>query len=145
MRRHRVKMVLAGATAVWGAAPLAGPAAPGAGGGAPGGALRPAVEVPRLGAAKRGGADPGPPGGGGRARGTPPLDGQAGVPGQRKWALPPFRISPLMYSPAGGPGRRRQTHASFRARSPGQPLTTAAPWTSPWFPPRYMQNFRKAA
>jgi transposase len=43
------------------------------------------------------------------------------------------------------PGRRRQVHAYFRARSPDQMLATAAPWTSPWFPPRYMQNLRKAA
>ncbi|MFD7814137.1 IS630 family transposase [Streptomyces sp. NPDC059785] len=39
------------------------------------------------------------------------------------------------------PGRRRQIHAFFRTRSPGQLLTTAAPWTSPWFPSSYRQNF----
>jgi transposase len=43
------------------------------------------------------------------------------------------------------PGRRRQLHAFFRARSPDQLLTTAAPWTSPWFPHSYKQNFWKAA
>ena len=43
------------------------------------------------------------------------------------------------------PGRPRQIHAYFCARSPGQLLTTAAPRPSLWFPPRYMQNFRKAA
>jgi transposase len=43
------------------------------------------------------------------------------------------------------PGRRRQVHAYFRARAPGQLLATAAPWTSPWFPPRYMQNLWNAA
>ena len=32
------------------------------------------------------------------------------------------------------PGRRRQVHAFFRARSPDQPLVTAAPWTSPVVP-----------
>ncbi|MBL7625867.1 IS630 family transposase [Frankia sp. CN6] len=43
------------------------------------------------------------------------------------------------------PGRRRQIHAFFRARSPDQMLTTAAPWTSPWLPPGYAQDFRNAA
>ena len=33
------------------------------------------------------------------------------------------------------PGRLRQIHAPFRARSPDQMLATAAPWTSPWLPP----------
>jgi transposase len=39
------------------------------------------------------------------------------------------------------PGRLRQIHAFFRARSPDQMLDTAAPWTSPWLPPGYEQNF----
>jgi hypothetical protein len=39
------------------------------------------------------------------------------------------------------PGRRRQLHAFFRARSPDRLLATAAPWTSPWFPDSYAQNF----
>jgi hypothetical protein len=43
------------------------------------------------------------------------------------------------------PGRRRQVHAFFRARSPDQLLDTAAPWTSPWLPPGYEQNFWNAA
>jgi DDE superfamily endonuclease/Homeodomain-like domain len=43
------------------------------------------------------------------------------------------------------PGRLRQIHAFFRARSPGQLLATAAPWTSPWLPPGYEQNFWNAA
>ncbi|MEU9917821.1 IS630 family transposase [Streptomyces sp. NPDC051001] len=43
------------------------------------------------------------------------------------------------------PARRRQVHAFFRNRSPSQLLTTAAPWTSPWFPTSYRQNFWKAA
>src|SRR6185437_13943312 len=43
------------------------------------------------------------------------------------------------------PGRRRQVHAFFRARSPGQLLDTAAPWTSPWLPPGYEENFWNAA
>jgi transposase len=43
------------------------------------------------------------------------------------------------------PGRLRQIHSFFRNRSPGQMLDTAAPWTSPWLPPRYEQNFWNAA
>ena len=43
------------------------------------------------------------------------------------------------------PGRLRQIHAFFRARSPDQMLATAAPWTSPWLPPGYEQNFWNAA
>jgi hypothetical protein len=43
------------------------------------------------------------------------------------------------------PGRLRQIHAFFRNRSPGQMLATAAPWTSPWLPPGYEQNFWNAA
>jgi transposase len=43
------------------------------------------------------------------------------------------------------PGRLRQIHSFFRARSPDQMLDTAAPWTSPWLPPRYEQDFWNAA
>src|SRR6266516_3713006 len=43
------------------------------------------------------------------------------------------------------PGRLRQIHSFFRNRSPGQMLDAAAPWTSPWLPPRYEQNFWNAA
>jgi transposase len=43
------------------------------------------------------------------------------------------------------PGRLRQIHAFFRARSPDEMLATAAPWTSPWLPPGYEQNFWNAA
>jgi transposase len=43
------------------------------------------------------------------------------------------------------PGRLRQIHSYFRNRSPAQMLDTAAPWTSPWLPPRYEQNFWNAA
>jgi hypothetical protein len=43
------------------------------------------------------------------------------------------------------PGRLRQIHSFFRARSPDQMLAAAAPWTSPWLPPRYEQNFWNAA
>jgi transposase len=43
------------------------------------------------------------------------------------------------------PGRLRQIHSFFRNRSPNQMLDAAAPWTSPWLPPRYEQNFWNAA
>jgi transposase len=43
------------------------------------------------------------------------------------------------------PGRLRQIHSYFRNRSPGQMLDLAAPWTSPWLPPGYEQNFWNAA
>jgi hypothetical protein len=33
----------------------------------------------------------------------------------------------------------------FRNRSPDHMLATAAPWTSPWPPPGYEQNFWNAA
>jgi DDE superfamily endonuclease/Homeodomain-like domain len=39
------------------------------------------------------------------------------------------------------PGRLRQIHSFFRNRSPDQMLDMAAPWTSPWLPPGYEQNF----
>src|SRR5579864_9469971 len=57
MRGHRVVMVLAGAAAVWWAAPLAVMAAPGGGAVARAGIWRAAIEVPGLGALnKRGNA-----------------------------------------------------------------------------------------
>jgi hypothetical protein len=43
------------------------------------------------------------------------------------------------------PGRLRQIHSFFRARSPDEMLDTAAPWTSPWLPPGYEQNLWNAA
>jgi transposase len=43
------------------------------------------------------------------------------------------------------PGRLRQIHSFFRSRSPDQMLDTAAPWTSPWLPLGYEQNFWNAA
>jgi transposase len=43
------------------------------------------------------------------------------------------------------PGRLRQIHSFFRARSPDEMLDTAAPWTSPWLPTGYEQNFWNAA
>ena len=43
------------------------------------------------------------------------------------------------------PVRWGQIHSFFRNRSPDQMLATAAPWTSPWLPPGYEQNFWNAA
>ena len=43
------------------------------------------------------------------------------------------------------PGRLRQTHSFFRNRSADQMLDAAAPWTSPWLPVGYEQNFWNAA
>ena len=43
------------------------------------------------------------------------------------------------------PGRLRQIHSFFRARSPDEMLDTAAPWTNPWLPLGYEQNFWNAA
>jgi hypothetical protein len=45
----------------------------------------------------------------------------------------------------GWPSPLRQIHGCFRNRSTGQLLATAAPWTSPWLPPGYEQNFWNAA
>jgi transposase len=42
-------------------------------------------------------------------------------------------------------GRIRQVHAFFRARAPTQLLATAAPWSSPWLPEDYGQDFWEAA
>jgi transposase len=42
-------------------------------------------------------------------------------------------------------GRVRQVHAFFRARTPQQMLTTAAPHSSPWLPEGYVQHPRQAA
>jgi transposase len=43
------------------------------------------------------------------------------------------------------PSRIRQIHSYFRNRSPSQMLDATAPWTSPWLPPGYEQNFWNAA
>jgi hypothetical protein len=42
-------------------------------------------------------------------------------------------------------GRVRQVHAFFRDRTDAQNLATAAPYSSPWLPEGYVQNFRQAA
>ncbi|UWP83082.1 IS630 family transposase [Dactylosporangium fulvum] len=41
--------------------------------------------------------------------------------------------------------RIHQARVFFRRRTPDQMLTTAAPWTSPWLPHSYAQNFREPA
>jgi transposase len=41
--------------------------------------------------------------------------------------------------------RIHQARVFFRRRTPDQMLTTAAPWTSPWLPRSYAQNFRGPA
>jgi transposase len=41
--------------------------------------------------------------------------------------------------------RVHQARVFFRRRAPDQMLTTAAPWTSPWLPKGYAQNFREPA
>jgi transposase len=41
--------------------------------------------------------------------------------------------------------RIHQARVFFRQRAPDQMLTTAAPWTSPWLPRSYAQNFRQSA
>ena len=44
-------------------------------------------------------------------------------------------------------GQRRihQAHAFFEHRANAQNLATAAPWTSPWLPPRYGKDFWQGA
>jgi transposase len=42
-------------------------------------------------------------------------------------------------------GRVRQVHAFFQARSDAQNLATAAPYSSPWLPEGYVQDFKQAA
>ena len=39
--------------------------------------------------------------------------------------------------------RIHQARVFFRRRTPEQMLATAAPWTSPWLPRSYPQNFRE--
>lgn len=41
--------------------------------------------------------------------------------------------------------RIHQAQVFFRRRTPTDNLATAAPWSSPWPPPSYMQNFRQTA
>jgi transposase len=63
-------------------------------------------------------------------------------PAERIWAALKNYVANTAVS---WPGRLRQIHSFFRARSPDEMLDTAAPWTSPWLPRGYEQNFWNAA
>jgi transposase len=60
-------------------------------------------------------------------------------PVERMWAVLKHHIANT--APATMAERIRQAHAFFRHRTPNQNLTTAAPWTSPWLPEGYGQDF----
>jgi transposase len=60
-------------------------------------------------------------------------------PVERMWAVLKQYIANT--APATMADRVRQAHAFFRHRTPTQNLTTTAPWTSPWLPEGYGQNF----
>jgi transposase len=63
-------------------------------------------------------------------------------PAERIWAALKSYVANTAVS---WPGRLRQIHSFFRNRSPDEMLDTAAPWTSPWLPPGYEQNYWNAA
>jgi hypothetical protein len=65
-----------------------------------------------------------------------------GKPTERIWAALKNYVANTAVS---WPARLRQIRSFFRTRSPDQMLDTAAPWTSPWLPPGYEQNFWNAA
>jgi transposase len=60
-------------------------------------------------------------------------------PVERIWAVMKHHIANT--APATIADRVRQAHAFFRNRTNNQNLTTAAPWTSPWLPDGYGQNY----
>jgi transposase len=60
-------------------------------------------------------------------------------PVERIWAAMKHHIANT--APATMADRIRQAHAFFQHRTAAQNLTTAAPWTSPWLPPGYGQDF----
>lgn len=60
-------------------------------------------------------------------------------PVERIWAALKQHIANT--APATMADRVRQAHAFFGNRTPTQNLTTAAPWTSPWLPEGYGQDF----
>jgi transposase len=60
-------------------------------------------------------------------------------PVERVWAVLKQWIANT--APATMTDRVRQTHAFFRNRTTEQTLTTTAPWTSPWLPEGYGQDF----
>jgi transposase len=63
-------------------------------------------------------------------------------PAERIWAALKNYVANTAVS---WPARLRQIRSFFRTRSPDEMLATAAPWTSPWLPPGYEQNFWNAA
>ncbi|KWW98047.1 transposase [Carbonactinospora thermoautotrophica] len=64
-------------------------------------------------------------------------------PTERIWAALKHQLANT--APTTMADRLRQVHAFFRHRTPDQNLITAAPWSSPWLPHSYRQNFRQAA
>jgi transposase len=64
-------------------------------------------------------------------------------PVERMWAALKQYIANT--APATMADRIRQAHAFFRNRSADQNLTTTAPWTSPWLPDGYGQDFKTGA
>ena len=64
-------------------------------------------------------------------------------PTERIWAALKHHIANT--APATMTERIRQAHRFFHDRTDTQNLTTAAPWTSPWLPKGYGQNFRRGA
>jgi transposase len=64
-------------------------------------------------------------------------------PVERIWAVLKQHIANT--APATIADRIQQAHAFFRNRTTQQNLTTAAPWTSPWLPNSYGQDFRPGA
>jgi transposase len=60
-------------------------------------------------------------------------------PVERIWAALKHHIANT--APATMADRIRQAHAFFQHRTTSQNLTTAAPWTSPWLPESYGQDF----
>ena len=64
-------------------------------------------------------------------------------PVERIWAALKRQIANT--APATMADRVRQAHAFFRYRTYDQNLATAAPWTSPWLPDSYRQDFDLAA
>jgi hypothetical protein len=64
-------------------------------------------------------------------------------PVERIWAALKQKIANT--APATMAARIRQAHAFFEHRTDQDNLTTAAPWTSPWLPEDYRQQFRPGA
>ena len=63
-------------------------------------------------------------------------------PVERIWAA---LLAHIANTPVTWTDRIHQARVFFRRRTPTQNLATAAPWTSPWLPKRYVQNLRSSA